>query len=178
MKQKKLLGYVFGYKDSESLGNNSFSVKTYSGTSKTFPSKFKNKKDFYCSEVREGDHNDIYCDSLEFMQQVFGQLKIFKEVEHERSWQEEEYEKRKYVYSGYDITSLDSYLKLTAVSYARMEYVLGRTMINLEECITQAVATLFDINYEAANAKWEKFQEVSTFIYEEELKKSIGQLAF
>ena len=47
MKQKKLLGYVFGYKDSESLGNNKFSVKFYSGTSKTFPSKYKNKKDFY-----------------------------------------------------------------------------------------------------------------------------------
>jgi len=178
MKQKKLLGYVFGYKDSEQTAPNQFKVNFFSGTSKTFPSKYKNKKDFYSIEVREGDHSEIYCDPLEFMKEVFDQLKKLQEVEHERSWQEEEYEKRKYVYSGYGITNLDTYIKLEAVSYARLEYTLGRLMVNLDECITQAVATIFDINYEAATAKWNKFQEASIFIYEEELKKSIGQLAF
>lgn len=59
----EIIGYYFSFKDSRKNEDGSFSVFFKSGVSDEYPFKYRDKKDFYCLQVKRGDFSSLYMDA-------------------------------------------------------------------------------------------------------------------
>jgi len=116
--KKESLGYLFGYKETKQTEENQFTVKFIHGVSKSFPSKYKNKKDFYAEEFFVGDTSELFIniDALKFY--VMNELINIKE---DAAYYDEMYEKSKYSF----ITEMpkEMFLELQAFSYGMINFM-------------------------------------------------------
>ncbi len=117
MTKDKILGYLFGYKESDTSNEDpqTIKIKFINGQSDKYPTKYKNKKDFWVEQIAEGQVSSIYINPEEIIKLYpveYAEQKSFGSYDHP-------YESRKYFFD-YDITK-EQYMSLqafnTAVSY-------------------------------------------------------------
>lgn len=91
------IGFIFGYKDSQKITNEngtSIKISTFHGISDKFPNKYKNKKDFYAQEIKEGDKSELFINPQHIAE---GFKQEWFEVNNSHDYYKERFEEERYL---------------------------------------------------------------------------------
>lgn len=121
---KKILGYIFGYKDTSKNDDNNFTINFFSGISDKDPTKkYGKKKDFYCETIRSGDFTKLFAEEKE--------LNNCFDHEYNKSncdFYIDLFEQRK-KNGFFQYISLEECLLFSAVSYVQSIYSLSNIVV-------------------------------------------------
>ncbi len=118
MKDKKLIGYVFGYKDSEKINDNSFRIRTVTGTSEIYPKQFATMKDFFADAIREGDFTPLFIEPRLAEEAFAKEIKIM--TDEFTFWADVQDERRHYYEFEYTV---EQFIALNALSMMKFHFI-------------------------------------------------------
>lgn len=170
---KPSLGYVYGYKESESNGNQ-ITVKFIHGTSFKYPKKLEKKKDFYAEEIFEGDSFELYYNKEEFIN-IFS--KEIKQILNNKDYYSDLYEQRKEHY--FVQPTKEQYFALTAFDYAILNFI-GKNFESenqKSELLQHTVGQFYgEKNLAVLESLHDEHRNVSEYVYEQELSLFFNEI--
>lgn len=181
--KKESLGFLFGYKESTSNiknGNTTFNISFKTGTSKKFPTKFKNLKDFWAKEFFIGDSSELYINPKNFedvfnqeLQEFNNDLKLEK-----NSFYLESYNQKRFFFD-YTIT-IEQFVSLNAFSMAHLSfpYQKWENDDELLKTLQNCIGKHFNYNTKSLLDIYNNYKDVIQFIYNEDIKKALGDFEF
>jgi hypothetical protein len=153
----KILGYVWGYKESGKVSDNTISITFKSGVSKSYPHKYKDKKDFGCEVVKEGDVSKLYLEAEEALA-IFNHEYVDSEDDvYKENWEEK--------YS--EMMSWPEWKWCWSIAGVEMSAGLGHYMIE------DAVYEKLGLN-EKTKKLYEKYQKKAEYEYDESIKEALA----
>lgn len=118
--KNKRIGYVFGFKETTKSDDkpNTFHVGFYRGSSESFPTRFRDKKDFYADEIRAGDFSPLFID-LDLAKKAF-EAEI-QEMEKDRDFWSDVLEERNHFFE-LGPHDMEQFIALTASSMLHLHF--------------------------------------------------------
>ena len=172
---KKSLGFIFGFKETISNEDNSFTVSFKTGISNKFPSKYSNKKDFWSEEIKEGQVSNIYINP-EVFKEAYN--KEIEDISKDKFFHEEQYNKRKYFFD-YKIKK-EQYNALTAFSMAHLHinvYEKWENDSTITKTLEETIGQYFSTENRDIKEIYNNYQETSLMIYEKETSEALSYIS-
>lgn len=166
--EDKPLGFLFGYKETVQIEPNKFSVKFMHGTSEKFPSKYKNKKDFYADPIYEGQVSELFINTDEFKRVYDNQL---EEVNTHKSHYIERFHKKKYLMPK---MSEEQYLEFQAFSYSFLDFIYKHVDDEVEKTLLKKCLSSFNLTDDELLNTYKEYKQACSIIYEKDLKRALG----
>lgn len=168
------VGFIFSYKDSQKIASESgisIKVSTYNGISDKFPNKYKNKKDFYVQEIKEGDNSALFINPQQIAE---GFKQELVEVNKNPRYYKELFEEERYLMT-FPI-DLETFKILSAANVSALyvnPYQRWESEEVKEKCINDMLSET-NISKEALKRYtpyqiYNLFKEVQTYLYEKSL---------
>lgn len=119
IEKKESLGFLFGFKETSQLENNSFVIEFKHGISKKYPKKYELKKDFYVNEVFSGDYSPLHINIFELKKAYQSEL---DNNNQDNRFCKELFKIREELYNPK--ISFEQYVAFTSLDYALMNFNL------------------------------------------------------
>lgn len=138
-----IVGYVFGYKESVTEKDGSFIVKFINGTSTNFPKKYKDKRDFYCFEIKNGDVHNLYINAEDFHKDFEEKININKRdydlecinnIYNENKYKFSfaiDFEQFFYIYTIYDVISENAFCHKSFENEETKKEIINKYLLKL-----------------------------------------------
>ena len=165
--KKESLGFIYGYKETQSNTDKTFTVHFLHGVSKKYPKKFEKKKDFYAEEIFVGDNFELFINKNDLLE-VFS--KELNSLLQENSYYNELYDQRKSHYIN--PPTKEQYFALTSFDYSMLNFI-GKSFESEKDfgnALQDSVGQFFNKKTDTELLTlYEEHKSVSKHIYENEL---------